>query len=117
MCGCDGVVYDDRCDAYSARVSIANVSECEQPAGTIACFDRYCDASRESCQVVNDSRCDGGCFALCPGRHTVTYGACVPALTSCDGAECDCPTCFPPAVSCSEGADGFTLVCTAGCYG
>lgn len=117
VCGCDGVIYDNRCEAYRAHVALDRVSECEQPAGTIACVDRYCDAGTESCQVVNESRCDGACLALCPGRHTVTYGACVPALPTCDAAECECSTCLSPAAACTEGDDGITIVCSSGCVG
>jgi hypothetical protein len=116
VCGCDGVIYDDVCEAYAAQVGIDVLSDCDQPEGTIACYDRFCEASSESCRVVNESRCDQGCLPLCPGMHTVTYGACLPKLSSCDDAVCDCPSCLP-AVSCLDDEDGITFTCAAGCAG
>lgn len=63
VCGCDGVTYGNRCEAYAARVSIAHAGECDPPA---------------VCDGFAGIPCDDGEFCLHPRARAIgrMYRAC-----------------------------------------
>lgn len=108
VCGCDGVIHENRCAAYDAGKRPASLSGCEAPDDALPCNDRYCDRETEACQVVQESLCDGACLPLCPGMRTITTSSCVPLP----------PTCSPTGrCPCTQTDEGTTIRCQSGCIG
>lgn len=50
VCGCDGEVYTNECEANAAGIDIAANGSCEPPAGTFACGPRFCESGLTYCQ-------------------------------------------------------------------
>lgn len=55
VCGCDGVVYNNLCDAHASGVDSNDAGGCETPAGLFACGSGFCAAGAEYCiRTVSD---------------------------------------------------------------
>jgi len=118
VCGCDGRVYGDACEALEQGVRAGPLSACERPAGLQECLDKYCDSTTEACQIVTEVRCMGGCLpSACFEQTTVTYTMCVSAPAHCGQATCSCSGCLPGAVQCELSEVGISFRCLAGCVG
>lgn len=105
VCGCDGQVYGNDCNAAGAGVDVAAAGGCEAPEDTFECGYRFCNLAIEYCQIsVSDV---GG---LGDG-----YSCMQPAMP-CEPLACDClmmEPCFE--FSCEPTADGgIEIVCPGG---
>lgn len=132
VCGCNGVTYGNRCDAYAAGVSIAHEGECAQICGGIIgipCDDgEYCNLGIGHCccdfQGICESiptacpdvwmpvcGCDGvtygnSCEAAAAGQSIDHLGPCEQVCDGFAGIPCDKGEfCLHPVGSCNV-ADG-----------
>lgn len=111
MCGCDGKIYDDECDAHAHGVDPDVMGGCK---GTVAdfvpCGAHYCDARTSYCEIylsdVLEPPPDHACRPL--------PSACLP--NAARPPSCDC---FPAETPClsfcgpmwTPGIQGFHLTC------
>lgn len=105
VCGCDGEVYGNQCEANGGGVDVDAEGDCTAPEGYFGCGYRFCDSTFEYCQVaVSDI-----------GGEPDVYACQVPA-EACDPLSCDCLTnepCFD--FSCEETPDGgIVIICPGG---
>lgn len=97
VCGCDGQVHGNDCDANSIGVDVDAEGDCETPSGYFRCGYRFCSLEFEFCQIQYSD--------------IVGYGhsyACVSPAQECPGGiTCDClgeELCFE--FGCEETPDG-----------
>jgi hypothetical protein len=85
VCGCDGRIYSNSCDAYNAGTVLAPLENCPALEGHFPCGSEYCNPLLEYCQrTVFDQRVIGrGCNPLPP--------SCVPSAPE---SKPDC-ACWP----------------------
>ncbi|MCX4240622.1 Kazal-type serine protease inhibitor family protein [Paraliomyxa miuraensis] len=105
VCGCDGQVHGNECEAQAAGVDVDAEGTCTPPDGYFECGYRFCDPGFEYCQVsVSDVGGYGDGFA------------CVQPAEPCEPLACDCLTmepCFE--FSCDATGDGgIEIVCPGG---
>lgn len=50
VCGCDGMVYDGECEAFSAETDVSIYGGCTAPLDTFACGFRFCAANTQYCR-------------------------------------------------------------------
>ncbi|MCA9706561.1 MAG: hypothetical protein KDK70_11980 [Myxococcales bacterium] len=105
VCGCDGQVHGNECEAQSAGVDVDAQGECEAPKGYFGCGHRFCSVGAEYCQVsVSDV---GGI----PDGYS-----CRSPAEPCEPLACECLSnepCFE--FSCEEASDGgVEIVCPGG---
>lgn len=105
VCGCDGKVYVNACDAGNSGVDTVLGGFCTMPADTFKCGDHFCDLATTYCRK---SLSDIGGVAD-------TY-QCQPLPAACAAAtSCTCLAGEACGSSCAKGADGgFTLTCPGG---
>jgi hypothetical protein len=104
VCGCDGQVHGNDCDANAAGVDVDAEGDCETPAGYFRCGYRYCDPQFEFCQVQYSDI----------GGVGHSY-ACVGPMACAGPPSCDCldgELCFE--FGCEETPDGGVMI---GCPG
>ncbi len=80
VCGCDGQVYGNACEAASAGVDTDASGACLPPRGLFPCGDEFCDVATSFCFTsISDS-------TLSPSDYS-----CQPLPEACAGApSCDC---------------------------
>ncbi len=102
VCGCDGIVYDNECEAYVAGVDVSAQSGCATPVGTFACGPQFCTQGIEYCEFKPSG------VVQQPSMYQ-----CVPFPNGCTGrGDCGCLADEPCGDSCEESDDGdFTLTC------
>ena len=66
-CGCDGVVYDQPCEAHAAGTDLAAAGGCPVPEGSFACGYTQCTLADRYCErQVSDVADEGDTFACRP---------------------------------------------------
>lgn len=104
VCGCDGHVYANTCDASNAGVDQSDVGGCATPAGQVPCGDTFCDPTTSFCSVFK-------------GAGSSSY-SCTPLPASCHGvADCACLTGFSCGTDCkvvSQGGLDMVMVTCSG---
>jgi hypothetical protein len=104
VCGNDGHVYANQCQAAKAGHDLAasDGPTCAAPEGTFACGSLFCRTDSELCFYPFDD-CD----------TSAQPPECLPVLTSCDPSDCKCLTrrdCDGEA-SCSRQGGGLVASC------
>jgi|GEM_PF-1727268 len=80
VCGCDGEVYGNPCEAYSVGVDLDYLGGCEAPPDTFQCGDHFCPIGTTYCHL------DSSDLSLDPHYYT-----CRELAAECDGVpSCDC---------------------------
>ncbi|MFN0250721.1 MAG: hypothetical protein ACKV2T_27825 [Kofleriaceae bacterium] len=99
VCGCDGVVHSNVCDANGAGTDVSAIGSCPVPAGEFTCGFRTCDLSNEFClRTVSDRSGEPDSFS------------CMPLPAGC--TSCGCMTDEPCGDFCDgTAASGLTLTC------
>lgn len=104
VCGCDGKVYPNECEAQAVGVDVGEGVDCEPPEGLFQCGFIFCDPGSQFC-VVQIS--DVGGF---PDEYQ-----CQPLPDNCEPASCDCLKDTPCGFNCAPAEDGgFTTICPGG---
>ncbi len=105
VCGCDGVIHANACDANAAGTDVSSLGSCPVPAGQFACGFRTCETTTEYCQrAVSDIGGEPDSFQ------------CKPLPAACDpSASCECLALEPCGALCEEvGAGALRLTCPGG---
>ncbi len=105
VCGCDGELYANSCEAAKAGVGTRGAQGCEPPAGTQSCGSSFCALDSEYCEYVI-------------GHGQSAAWRCLPlvCLGALEGCEClSEPLCgvdadIYGAEYCQETDDGATVV-------
>jgi Kazal-type serine protease inhibitor domain len=106
VCGCDGSVYTNECDAQTFGLDVHVPSDCATPAGYFVCGYKFCDPIYSYCAMSTSDI--GG---------TPDSYACVPLPKACgDTPSCECLADEPCAdFSCEATADGgLEVICPGG---
>jgi hypothetical protein len=104
VCGCDGKVYPNECEAQAAGVDVGEDVDCEPPEGLFQCGFIFCDPGSQFC-VVQIS--DIGGF---PDEYQ-----CQPLPDDCEPIGCDCLSDPPCGFNCEPAEDGgFKTICPGG---
>ena len=113
VCGCDGHVYPNACDAQAQGIDLDVTGSCHQRIpDKIACGAHFCDARTRYCEIVLSDVFDLPTDCTCKP---------LPKTCSPDGkgkSAKDC-SCFPAGTKClsfcgpieTGGIDGFHLTC------
>ncbi|MCA9663878.1 MAG: hypothetical protein KC486_36470 [Myxococcales bacterium] len=106
VCGCDGQVHGNECEAHGAGTDVAAAGGCEAPEGYFPCGYMYCDVATSYCQVsLNDV------------VGEPDYYQCNPLPEACGKEQvCDClaeEPCFEFECS-DDGNGGLTTTCPGG---
>jgi hypothetical protein len=109
VCGCDGKVYNNACEAAAAGIDLQSMGGCPSPDGEFPCGGVFCSKTDQLCQI--DKPPDGPGGPLDPGGPVVY--TCVPLPPNCQvpDATCACLADMPCAQSCQLASGGFTLTC------
>ncbi|APR79623.1 Kazal-type serine protease inhibitor domain protein [Minicystis rosea] len=106
VCGCDGAVHDNACDAAAAGADVSLLGGCKAPQGTFACGSHFCTLGAHYCEyVISDV---GGepstytCQPLPASCNGVTTCACLADLP-CGGPGCETTSDGGAQVSCGGG--------------
>lgn len=106
VCGCDGMVYGNQCDAQAAGTDVSIAGGCTAPPYYFACGWRFCAAATEYCRrSVSD-------VAGYPDGWD-----CLPAPAACAGGSpsCACVAAEPCAAMCAaDPGGGVTVTCPGG---
>jgi hypothetical protein len=96
VCGCDGQVYFNPCDAQFYGQDINENGGCTPPPGTFACGPRFCTHGTQYCEgVVGGAASNAGSYA------------CNPLPASCGATPtCACLTGTAACGNCTVSADG-----------
>ncbi len=102
VCGCDGTVHSNSCDAASLGVDLSQVGGCTTPEGRFDCGEQFCSDDVEYCQrQVSDIAGFADDFAC--------------RSMPLDCTDCACLTGEPCGDMCSvDGAGNVTLTCPGG---
>ncbi len=105
VCGCDGVVHGNACDAASAGSDVSDwEGSCTAPLDTFACGHRFCAAGTEYCQV----------FGSDIGGEPSGY-ECLGFPTSCGGSpDCACLADVTCGDECTGEGTDLTVTCPGG---
>jgi hypothetical protein len=105
VCGCDGAVYGNGCEAQQGGVDVNENGGCEPPGGLFACGWRFCDPNSSYCQVGYSD----------VGGEPNSYN-CLPLPDGCgDAPSCDCLADEPCAdFNCEGDENGLQLECPGG---
>jgi hypothetical protein len=105
VCGCDGQVHSNACDASAAGIDVNANGTCPVDAGRFACGFRTCDLMTEYCEHgFSDIGSEPDSFTCKP----------LPACPS-QFPSCGCMTAEPCGSMCSGTATtGLTLTCPGG---
>lgn len=96
VCGCDGQIYSNECEANTASVSLG--SGCQVPAGQFACGPRFCDLGTSYCARTHN---EGGSDLFVCAPLPASCGA-VPSCACFAGVACACT---------GDDASGIELYC------
>lgn len=105
VCGCDGVVHSNQCDASAAGVDVDASGSCPTTPGQFACGFRTCDVANQYCERgVSDIGGEPDSFI------------CKPLPTSCGATPtCSCVTQEPCGSFCDPTpSGGLRLTCPGG---
>jgi hypothetical protein len=103
VCGCDGVVHGNDCDAAASGTDINAAGGCPVEPGQRACGFRICDISATYCQhATSDVGGEPDGFACNAFPDCAVHDCACLATESCGGA-CEGDT-----------TNGFTLTCFGG---
>jgi von Willebrand factor type A domain len=93
VCGCDGKVYPNACQARALGVDVSALDSCVPPAGSFACGPYFCSPQSEICVKT----------AKFGGAAPLDDYACVPTPPGCSTG-CGCSLCepCPPGKLCNE---------------
>jgi hypothetical protein len=102
VCGCDGVVYGNECDANGAGQDVSDLGGCQAPQGMFACGSMFCASGQQYCQrAVSDV------------AGTPDIFGCMPMPIGCDS--CQCLANEPCGAQCEQLPTGdFLLTCPGG---
>ncbi len=105
VCGCDGVVHSNSCDAQSLGVDLNANGGCPTSPGKFACGPRECTIADQYCQRVGSDI----------GGEPDSF-QCNSLPIGCNSASgCECVADEPCGDQCSgDGATGFTVICFGG---
>lgn len=114
VCGCDGKVYNNACEAAAAGIDLQSMGGCPSPEGEFPCGPVFCSKTDQLCQVDKPAGPGGPVDPGDPGGPVVYI--CVPLPPNCQvpDATCACLADMPCAQSCQLANGGFTLTCTGG---
>jgi hypothetical protein len=105
VCGCDGKVYEDSCNAAQSGVDISNHGGCQLQQGQVACGPLVCVNGNQYCEH-NLSDVSGQ-----PDSYTCRF---FPATCPMP-ATCACLSGEPCGTNCTQAADGtITVMCPGG---
>lgn len=103
VCGCDGQVHGNECDAASAGVDVNADGGCAPPEGYFTCGFRFCDLALAYCRVGISDTDDPDTFE------------CVPLPGGCDPATCECVAGELCGELCElDAGGGITVTCPGG---
>jgi len=105
VCGCDGTVHPNACEAEALGIDVSASGNCPAEAGLFACGFKQCNIDSEFCQhSVSDE-----------GGFPDSFG-CSPLPIGCGGSpSCACLADEVCGFNCSGDAiGGFTLTCPGG---
>lgn len=105
VCGCDGTVHSNECDAQAAGFDLSVIGSCRIEPGAFQCGERQCDLDTEYCQVVGND----------VGNQPDSF-SCVPLPVGCGvAASCACLAGEPCGGFCDgDAASGLTALCPGG---
>ncbi len=104
VCGCDGTVYSNACDAQAAGVDVDAQGNCDAPPGTFPCGERFCDPSFQYCEMQ----------ASDVGGQPNVY-TCKDLPMDCGATpDCSCLANVPCGDMCMAAGDGLMVVCPGG---
>lgn len=104
VCGCDGEVYANACEAQAAGVDVAEAVDCAPPDGMFQCGFIFCDPKAQYC-VQSGSDLSGF-----PDEY-----ACEPLPGGCDPPSCACLKDAICGFNCEQVQDGgFKTLCPGG---
>jgi hypothetical protein len=107
VCGCDGKVHQNGCQAIGAGVDLSQLGNCTPPEGYFACGERFCQKGLTYCQRSTSDI----------GGEADGYD-CLPIPPSCGGSggnPCSCFLSAPCGGICQPDAQGnITLICPGG---
>jgi hypothetical protein len=106
VCGCDGKLYVNACDAGNAGVDTSLTGSCQAPANTVKCGDHFCPSGQAYCENATSD----------VGGVANTY-TCVLLPPACQGTTptCGCVANEPCGALCTDAGNGnLTLVCPGG---
>jgi hypothetical protein len=104
VCGCDGQIHGNECDANSVGVDLSDSGGCPLDAGQFACGPRACQRNLEFCQRQGSDI----------GGEPDTFG-CLPMPQSCSSASCSCVSGEPCGANCADDGNGaVTVTCFGG---
>ncbi len=106
VCGCDGVVHSNPCDAQAVGSDVSVIGSCPSDPGFFSCGAKQCQIDGQYCQRVgSDIGGEPDSFQCNP----------LPAGCSSVGADCTCLAGEPCGDQCSgDVATGFTVICFGG---
>lgn len=105
VCGCDGNVYSNACDAERSGVDQNLFGGCTPPGGMFGCGAQFCDLVSQYCEIgISDV-----------GGEPNTY-VCEPLPNTCGNTpDCVCLANEPCGFMCEgDAASGLTLTCPGG---
>ncbi|MEZ4380156.1 MAG: hypothetical protein R3A79_02320 [Nannocystaceae bacterium] len=105
VCGCDGQVHGNECEAHGAGTDVAAANGCEAPEGYFECGFMFCDAATTYCQIVPNDVVGEPDFYQC----NPLPDACGKELVCGCLAEEECYE-----NGCVEGDLGLTITCLGG---
>jgi hypothetical protein len=105
VCGCDGTVHANACEAEALGVDVSAIGSCPPEAGFFTCGPKQCEIDAEFCQrSVSDIGGEPDSFGC--GQLPVGCGA---------TPSCDCLANEACGFNCSgDAVGGFTLTCPGG---
>jgi len=105
VCACNGVVFNNACEAQAAGYDVQALGGCTPPDGQFACGPGFCAEGGEYCQVqLNDVAGQPHIYSCKP----------LPANCVTAGATCSCLSGAPCGDNCQQTETNFTLTCPGG---
>lgn len=104
VCACDGITYDNDCEAAQAGEDVSSTGICPPPVGGFACGDTFCMEGTAYCERQSTDV-----------AGTADSYACKPRPAACnDMPGCACLADEPCGASCTEDEGNFILTCIGG---
>jgi hypothetical protein len=109
VCGCDGMVHGNDCEAAGAGTDVSNAGGCTDPTGTFACGPTFCAKNQQYCMKTLSDVPGLPDSYLCGSLPTECFQGTPPSCPCIDGV------CGAPMQNCSESPAGdLTVVCPGG---
>lgn len=106
VCGCDGMVYTNECEAQSAGVDVDADGQCEPPPGGFPCGPNFCQTAAQYCLHQISDVAGEPDFYACVDLPAACQQMAVPT--------CDCLAMEACGDMCSQSGDGLMLTCPGG---